>query len=190
MKKNLDYLVIFGIVITCISILLFFWFILPKEVNYNNREREYLMLNNETMICDFNYICFFIDGKWHKPSYNAGVNLIIANRLNITNEELIKKFFNNNKINLVLNTTPAIVETMPFAYYLSYYYNTFKKELKEINSYTLSQYNSTEPALIILGPNPELEDSIKVEGRNLVIKSRSRESLSMLLGKLLLIIVM
>jgi hypothetical protein len=180
-----DFKVLGAIILFCI-ILIGLAF-LPSK---NSNEREgYLILSNETMICDYYYICFFFNGTWHKPKYNAGTNLIAANKLKIENEKMVKEFFEQPKINLVVETTEGIVETMPFAYYLSYYYNTFKKEPKEIVPSVTSQYNYKEPALIILGPNSDREDAIKYDGKNLIVNGKTRESLSLLLGKLLLVIV-
>jgi len=159
-KDEKSFFKIIGIIILFCSFLICFSFIYRESPN----EREgYLILNNETMICDYYYICFFFDGSWHRPKYNAGTNLIVANKLKIENTSAIKNFFEQEKINIVVETTPGIVETMPFAYYLSYYYNTFKKENKKIVSNVTSQYNYKEPALIILGPDAEGSDVIKYD---------------------------
>jgi hypothetical protein len=191
MKVDRDYIIFFGIIILLVSVLIVFYIISISNDNpVNNVDKGNLILTNDTMICDFYYLCFFReDGKWHKPGYNAGTNLIVANKLDTENEQSIKNFFKQTKINIVVNTTEGVVETIPFAYYLSYYYNTFKGEQKQINSTDLGNYNLSEPALIILGPGPNIKDSIKFEGTNLVVSSKDRNSLSLLLGKLLLIIV-
>jgi len=177
-KKLILVLLVALLFATLLSIL----FLLPEK------KEGYLTLNNETMICDYYYICFFFNNSWHKPKYNAGTNLIAASKLKIENETAIKNFFKREKINLVLETTPGIVETMPFAYYLSYYYN-IKNESKKIVSNVTSQWNYEEPAIIILGPSSEGSDTIKYDGKNLIVDSKTRESLGLLLGKLLLIVV-
>ena len=189
--RNPEYFVILSIVVASTGLLTFLFIVQespPKPIN--DTERGYLALTDEIMICEFNYICFLREGEWHKPAYNAGTNLILANDLEIENEEIIRDFFERDRIIIAINSTPGIVETMPFAYYLSYYYNTFKKKPKEINSTTVSEYNFEEPALVILGPNLELEDKISFKNKNLVVRGKTRESLSLLLGKILLIVVM
>ena len=147
-------------------------------------------LNNKTMICDYYSICFLIDHEWHKPAYNAGTNLILAKEYEIEDTEQIKELFESKKINLVVETTEGVVRTMSFAYYLSYYYNTFLKDPKDINSTALSEYLSEEPAIIILGPDETLEgNSLEFDGENIVVKGKDAEGLSQVLGKLLLIVV-
>ncbi len=161
-------------------------------------ENGNLQLNNKTMICDYYYICFLRDGKWHKPAYNAGTNLILAKAYEINDTEQIKEFFESEKINLVVNTTEyassenseLILKVAPFSHYLGYYYNTVKKENKSIETFLLSQYTSTEPSIIILGPGLGAEkNSIEFDGKNILVKGKDSEGLSQVLGKLLLIIV-
>ncbi|MCK4730592.1 MAG: hypothetical protein KAT28_04690 [Candidatus Aenigmarchaeota archaeon] len=149
-----------------------------------------LQLNNKTMICDYYYICFLIDNEWHKPAYNAGTHLILAKEYEFADTEQIKDFFESERINLVVETTEGVVKTMSFAYYLSYYYNTFLKEPKEINSTILSEYLYEEPSIIILGPDEKLQgNSIEFDGKNIIVKGKDSEGLSQVLGKLLLIVV-
>ena len=158
----------------------------------------YLKINNKTMICNYYYLCFLKNGTWHRPGYNAGTNLILANDLKVENESMIKKFFESKKINIVVNTTEQrssenaelILRVTPFSNYLSYYYNRIRGENKIIEPYILSQYNSTEPAIIILGPGLGAEkDSIEFDGKNIIVEGQSSDKLSLILGKLLLIIV-
>ncbi|RLJ00790.1 MAG: hypothetical protein DRP06_01140 [Candidatus Aenigmatarchaeota archaeon] len=147
-------------------------------------------LNNKTMICDYYSICFLSDNEWHKPAYNAGTNLILVKEYEVNDAKRIKDFFESGKINLVVETTEGVVKTMPFAYYLSYYYNSFLKDQKEINSTALSEYLSEEPAIIILGPDETLKgSSLEFDGKNIYVKGKDSEGLSQVLGKLLLIIV-
>jgi hypothetical protein len=184
--------VFFGIIGVLFAVLLLF----PPTNNTPERP-GYLEINNETMICEYYYLCFLRNGTWHKPSYNAGVNLILANNLEVENESQIKQFFEQEKINIVTNTTEEgspenselILKVTPFSHYIGYYY-TIKKQDKTIKANFLSQYNSTEPAIIILGPNlGAKEDSIKFDGKNIIVQGQSSEGLSLVLGKLLLIIV-
>ncbi|MCK4429288.1 MAG: hypothetical protein KAU95_02845, partial [Candidatus Aenigmarchaeota archaeon] len=158
----------------------------------------YLTVAEEVKICDYYYLCFFVEEEWHRPTYNAGTNLILASNMEIENAWAIKQFFEQDKINLVVNTTEQvssenselILRVSPFSHYLGYYYNTIKKEEKLIDTHVLSEYNSTEPAIIILGPSLGAgEDSVKFDGHNIIVQGQTSHSLSLLLGKLLLIAV-
>ncbi len=185
--------VTFGIIVLLFAVLL----LLPSA-NKIPEIPGYLEINNETMICDYFYLCFLREGEWHRPEYNAGTNLILANNLESKNDAQMKKFFEQEKINIVVNTTEKgslenaelILRVAPFSHYLGYYYSTVKKEKKIIESFVLSQYNLTESAIIIFGPNlGAKENSIKFDGMNIVVQGESSEQLSILLGKLLLIAV-
>ncbi len=188
------FVIFFGIIGLLFAVLLFF----PKTTTNTPERPGYLEINNETMICDYYYLCFLRNGTWHKPAYNAGVNLILANNLEIENEAQIKQFFEQEKINIVMNTTEEespenselILKIAPFSHYLNYYYTTIKKQDKTIKANLLSHYNSTEPAIIILGPTlGAKEDKLEFAGKNIIVQGQSSEGLSLVLGKLLLIIV-
>ncbi len=177
---------IMGTIILLFALLLAF----PPQTPVIPEGNGNFQLNNKTMICDNYYICFLIDNEWHKPAYNAGTNLILAKEYEIEDAGQIKEFFESKKINLVVETTEGVVKTMSFAYYLSYYYNSFLKDPKDINSTALSEYVSEEPAIIILGPDENLQDSsLEFDGKNIFVKGKDSEGLSQVLGKLLLIIV-
>ena len=188
------FLVFFGIILVLFAVFLFF-----PGINKNSPEKPgYLYLNNKTMICNYYYLCFLRNGSWHRPSYNAGVNLILANNLEVKNETQIKQFFKHRKINIIMNTTEKaspenselILKVSPFSHYLGYYYKTIKKQNKTIEANLLSRYNWTEPAIIIFGPNlGAKEDSISFDGKNIIVQGRTPSGLSLVLGKLLLIIV-
>lgn len=186
--------IFFGITAVLFGVLLLF----PQTTNNPPEKPGYLNLNNETMICNYYYLCFLKNGTWHKPEYNAGVNLILSNSLEVENETQIKQFFEQEKINIVVNTTEEgspenselILKVSPFSHYIGYYYHTIKKQDKTIKADLLSQYNSTESAIIILGPNLGAnENSIKFDGKNIIVQGQSSESLGLFLGKLLLIMV-
>ncbi len=184
-----DWKIIVGVIGT-IAVLFAILLLIPTTEPASPGEDGNFQLNNKTMICDYYYICFLMEDKWHKPAYNAGTNLILAKKYEIEDTEQIKEFFKSEKINLVVETTKGVVKTMPFAYYLSYYYNTFLKEPKEINSMVLSEYFYEEPAIIILGPDETFQgNSIEFDGKNILVKGKDAEGLSQVLGKLLLIIV-
>lgn len=188
---------VLGIVIALIIILFGILLLFPIE-NNPPESSGYLKINNETQVCEYYYICFLRNGIWHRPSYNAGVNLILANDIKIENESQIKQIFGGEKINIVMNTTEygssenseLIIDIAPFSHYLSYYYNTIRKQDKQINVDYLSQYNSTEPAIMIFGPGlGATEDSIEFDGKSIIVQGQSSEGLSLMLGKLLLVMV-
>ena len=190
--KNPEYLVISGIILISIGLLISLFIFQSKNSEpVNDKEKGYLGLNNETMICNFTHICFYMEGEWHTPAYGTGANLIKAYDYKLDNatKKDIKNFFERDKIILVINTTPGIVETMPFAHYLGYYYFHYKNEEKKIIPITPKDYNSTEPALMIYGPDPAMKDSITSKDGNLIVKTSSRKSIKFLLGKIFLVIV-
>ena len=81
--------IVIGIIITIIiigSVLILY----KPEDNNLIKEGGYLYISNNSMICNYSYMCYNIDGIWRKPAYNAGVNLILANKINISDNEELK----------------------------------------------------------------------------------------------------
>jgi len=167
------------------------------QTNPNPQSYTFPMLNNDSMVCGDNAVCVLRNGTWYRPDYNAGTNLTAANRFSAENATEIGKFFKSSKINLVLgslNTSDPknaelITTAAPFSYYIGYYY-TYKGENKTITAYLLSEYNSSEPAVFILGPDlGATETSLKFDGKNVIAQAESFDELKVVLGKLLLLAI-
>jgi len=165
----------------------------PKE----DKNYTFPMLGKGVKVCEDYYLCFLENETWKRPPYNAGANLTIANRISVQNETEISSFFKHDKINLVFGSSEEsgqgnsgmIISATPFTYYLSYYFS-YRGENKTISGYLLANYTSEEPAVIILGPETgATENSMKYDGKNIVVQSESFDYLSLLLGKLLLLAV-
>jgi hypothetical protein len=166
----------------------------------NNQDSNFPMLTNDTMVCsNNNAICFLKNGSWYPPGYAIGTDLSVSNRFYLSNETLtgINDLFAKDKINLAFgsangsdpNNAQLITTASPFAYYLGVYY-VYKDQNKTISTHLLSEYDSGEPALIILGPGTGAkETSIVFDGKNVVVQSESYEDLKLIIGRLLIAVI-
>lgn len=200
-KKGNELKIIVTIAFIGVAFLASYWIVdnyIFEKSNVPEGE-AYFLLNNDTLICDYQYICYLVDGDWHKYAYSAGTNLILANQIEIADEGKITEFFRDKKhLNIVLNSTSTnsvefsetLISTTNIFMIYGYYFNSLKEEGRTTTSYVYSDYNLTEPALLILGPNMGAkEDSIIFDGKNVIVQGTNSESLNLLLGKLLLIMI-
>ncbi|MGC9310117.1 MAG: hypothetical protein ACP5E4_00140 [Candidatus Aenigmatarchaeota archaeon] len=186
--------------IIAVAVLAFAFLAYLETASGNNGPQNwtYPYLDKDVMVCADNYICFYENGAWRKPQYNAGTNLTIASMVPVQNESEIKAFFGRENINLVFGVmdepgeenAELIISATPFSYYLGRYFVAFRGENKTITPGLASDYESDEPAIFILGPGMGAEEtSLKYDGKNIVVQAESFEELRLLLGRLLLIAV-
>jgi hypothetical protein len=164
------------------------------------QDSKFPLLTNNIMVCsNNNAVCFLQNGSWYSTGYTMGTDLNAANNFQISNETVngINSVFSRNKINLVFGSAEGtssdnaqlIISSSPFSYYIGVYY-TYEGQNKTISPQLLSEYNSSEPALIILGPGTGAkETSITFDGKNVVVQGETYEDLKLVLGKLLIVVI-
>lgn len=171
-----------------------------RSVPVNNGNYTFPMLTNNTMVCNDTIICFLNNGTWYNPGYTTGVSLSAANNYKASNEAEISQFFKNDNvhnISLVFgsvsgsdqNNAQLITTAAPFTFYLSMYF-PYEGINKTFIPYLLSEYNLTNPAVIILGPGTGAnETSLKFDGKNVIAQADTYENLKIVLGKLLILAI-
>jgi len=166
----------------------------------NFQDSKFPMLTDDVMVCNNNNaICFLQNGSWYSIGYTMGTDLNAANNYYISADTVagVNSLFSKDKINLVFgsvegtdpNNAQLITTASPFSYYLGVYY-VYEGQNKTISPYLLKEYNSSEPALIILGPGTGAnETSLVFDGKNVVVQGETYEDLKLVLGKLLIVAI-
>jgi hypothetical protein len=195
-ESNLKYALI-GVIIVVAFIAVF---VFLKGNAINSGDSKFPMLANNIMVCDNNHaICFLKNGSWYAPGYSMNTDLLASNNIYLSNETIagINGLFASDKINLVFgsvngsdpNNAQLITTSSPFAYYLGVYY-TYEGQNKTISTHLVSEYNSSEPAMIILGPGTGAkETSIVFDGKNVIVQAEGYEDLKLMLGRLLIAVI-
>jgi hypothetical protein len=195
-ESNLKYALIGAFIVVAFIVGTIFLKLSPT----NPIDSKFPMLTGSIMVCDNNNaICFLENGSWYGPGYTIGTDLSAANNFHISNETVkgINSFFNRPKINMAFgsaegldpNNAQLITSASPFSYYLGVYY-AYIGQNKTISPYILKEYNSSEPALIILGPGTGAnETSLVFDGKNVVVQGETYEDLQLVLGKLLIVVI-
>ncbi len=159
---------------------------------YPKTEPNYLeLISNNTAICYNYWICVLIDDTWHRPAYDAGIDLNIAKHFPSENESRIREvIFGSNQIVFLFEENGSAIEvakSAPASYYIAYLSKRLYNKNINITGKVFIDKGFNGTIIKIFHPSPYLNEGIFLNGNTIEIKSKDYERLREGIGKLILI---
>lgn len=183
-KRNLLFL---GLVLS--TSICFFAFVIhqsPKLPKYLEP------ISERTAICYNRWICVLLEDEWHKPAYDAGIDLNIAKNFPSQNEsETMELILGSDEIVFLFEENGSAIEVAraaPASYYIAYLSKRlYNKDINITGRVFLDPgFNGT--IIKVFHPSPSLNEGIFLKGNTVEIKSKNYERLREGIGKLILIV--